>query len=172
MTIITQIAGGGRVGRPGVLCPHTLCNYKTALSELPVQTKAVCRDRDGCWGGEGPGNSVSGRAWGCSYQGIVKFVGRSHGQAFLGTQLPLWEAPFVTLMITLREGGSLSRMDLPTEGKSFTRARGTGLEMWQLTRREAHIQDAEVVICQAHHPLTRCVIWPLRALVSSSAKWV
>lgn len=59
----------------------------------------------------------------------------------------------------------------PAYGGSFTRAKGTGLEMWQLTRREAHVQDAEVVVSQAH-PLTRCVIWPLRALVSSSAKWV
>lgn len=170
MTIITQIAGGGRVGRPGALCPHTLCNYKTALSELPVQTRAVCRHRDGCWGGEGPGDSVSGRARGWSYQGIVKCVGRKHRQAFLGTQLPLWEAPFITLMITL--GGSLSWMDLLMGGTSFTRARGTVLEMRQLARREAHIQDAEVVVSRAHHPLTRCVIWPLRALVSSSAKWV
>ena len=48
MTIITQIAGGGRVGRPGALCPHTLCNYKTAFSKLSVQTRAVCRDQDGC----------------------------------------------------------------------------------------------------------------------------
>lgn len=65
MTIITKIAGGGRVGRPGALCPHTLCNYKTALSELPVQTRAVCRDQDGCWGGEGqPGG-------GCGIQSVA-----------------------------------------------------------------------------------------------------
>lgn len=108
MTIITQIAGGGRVGRPGALCPHTLCNYKTAFSKLPVQTRAVGRDRAGCWEWRGVTwkrleDSGNGRALGWSYRWIVRFVGGNHGQV-LAPKGPLWEAPFITLMITL--GGS------------------------------------------------------------------
>lgn len=55
--------------------------------------------------GVGLGDSVSGRALGCLYQWTVRSVG-GYWQAFLGIQVPLWEAPFITLMIIL--GVSLS----------------------------------------------------------------
>lgn len=83
---------------------------------------------------------------------------------FLAPKFLFEETPVITLMITL--GGGAPFPEWTCYRRSFTKARGTGQ---QLARKEAHVQDAEVVVSQAH-PLTRCVIWPLRALVSSSAK--
>lgn len=109
------------------------------------------------------GDSVTGRELGWSYRWAVRFVGGSHQWAFLGTQVPIWGD---TSYHTDDHVGGAPFPEWTCYRRSFTKARGTGQ---QLARKEAHVQDAEVVVSQAH-PLTRCVIWPLRALVSSSAK--
>lgn len=110
MTVITQIAGGGRVGL--VRSARTLSVIIRRQFQSFQSKQELCaeiRMSAGCGEGQpggGWGDSVSSRALGWSYQWIVSFVGRNYWQAFLVTQLPLWEAQFITQMMTL--GASLS----------------------------------------------------------------